>query len=112
MDAKTETALRASIKHWEENVAAATPNEASTQPEDCALCRMFAIGAQDRCGGCPVAESTGVDSCCNTPYENADFILKRWHFGAIDGQSAFRDAAQAELDFLRSLLPGESGETK
>ena len=123
MDERTETALRASIKHWEENVAAATPNEASTQPEDCALCRMFAIGARDRCGGCPVADA-GYPGCDGSPWGRAWEGLEIWR-AAVDMEAQgrgnaktaaapknWRKAAQAELDFLRSLLPGESGETK
>jgi len=111
MDAKTETALRASIKHWEENVAAATPEEASTEPGDCALCHKFCRDYYDHCVGCPIFEKTGMKFCDGTPYEDAYSALRDWTDGRVYDESAFRAAAQRELDFLRSLLPGESGET-
>ena len=130
MDEKTETALRASIKHWEENVAAEKPSEASALGSSCALCIKF--NNRDGCEGCPVAEA-GHPACAGSPWEDAYETLALWraavanekegHIGlgaaiaamvpaSTEAPENWRKAAQAELDFLRSLLPGESGETK
>ena len=120
MDARTETALRASIKHWEENVAAVTPKEASMHPDSCALCQMFLD--DEECAGCPVAEA-GYPDCRRSPWEDAFDAFISWTVavrlesqGRGNAKTAaapenWRKAAQAELDFLRSLLPGEPGET-
>ena len=104
MSPETLTALKASIKHWEENVAAETPDKASSQPEDCALCSAFAFGSRHECTGCPVRDRTKQSCCEGSPYVDADYFLKRWGRDA-EYKTAFRAAAQAELDFLRSLLP-------
>ena len=120
MDAKTETALRASIKHWQENVAAKKPSEASAHGSSCALCIKFNSGAV--CAGCPVADA-GYPGCDGSPWERAWDGLEIWRAavnmelqGRGNAKTAaapenWRKAAQRELDFLRSLLPGESGET-
>jgi hypothetical protein len=123
MDAETRVALEASIKHWENNVAAETCDQASTSGEDCALCLKFnwrcnpEIDRSDNtdenaCLNCPVRQPTGEPLCYNTPYYTADEAIYFWsiHIGFDDSadnefRAAFRIAAQAELDFLRSLLP-------
>lgn len=70
----TKEALEASIRHWEENVAAETPYDASTSGRECALCGLY----YDRdCKGCPVFERTGYECCELTPYENAALGSKR-----------------------------------
>jgi len=108
MDKKTYYALQESISHWESNVAAASPLEASCDSDDCALCRMFVI-PNDHCFGCPVAEATKVDDCQNTPFYDARHVLFFWLgrsvFGEGRGRQLFRDAAQKEVDFLRALVP-------
>ena len=107
------TALRGSIKHWEENLAAKEPKEASTRAQDCPLCQIFLLAPKDysrprvvsQCEyGCPVWEFTGETGCQGTPYEKADDTLCDWRNGeaTIDD---WREAAKAELDFLKSLLP-------
>lgn len=108
MDERTLTALKASIKHWEENVAAVVPNEASTGPEECALCQEF-NNSRDGCDGCPVAKHTEETLCDGSPYELADTALRKWQNG-LGTREQWQSAAQAELDFLKSLLPVHEGE--
>jgi hypothetical protein len=106
MDARTLTALKASIKHWEENVAAETPDEASTRAIDCALCNEF---DWDACVGCPVMERAGVRLCRRTPYPRAfdAHAVWQWNPNSESHKLVWRKAAQAELDFLKSLLPAK-----
>ena len=101
MDAKTKEALLASIKHWEENLAAESPEQASVDGENCALCQTFT-----NCRSCPVFFSTGLPQCENTPYYLARVALQRWKFAQMPAQKkVWEEAAQAEIDFLKSLLP-------
>lgn len=102
----TLTALKASIRHWEENVAAETPGKVKLGSRDCALCRAFQTwsrGQTSNCAGCPVAAKTGQHGCEGTPYRDAVFAHDKWDDAG--DKNAWRTAAQAELDFLRSLLP-------
>lgn len=103
MDARTLKALKSSIEHWEANVAAETWPDVTTGADHCKLCLTF-----EDCEGCPVLERTGRGACENTPYSKAYFAWKRWRLGT-GSREAFRTAAQAEIDFLRSLLPTEEG---
>lgn len=105
MDQRTLTALNESISHWEQNLAAETPYQASTSVEACSLCRLFyKLG----CVGCPVSDKTGMSLCCNSPYQAAFSARYRWEsYGSAVYRDAFREAAKAELAFLKSLLPVE-----
>lgn len=107
MDEKTLEALKASIRHWEENVAAETVDKASTFAEDCELCEEFQLTAMGGCPDCPVMIATGFPFCRQTPYWKAVASYDFWGCDPHNAESrdAFRKAAQAELDFLRSLLP-------
>jgi len=104
MPARTLKALKASIKHWEENVAAETVNDASVKWRDCALCRLFYENSV--CSGCPVFARTGSTACEQTPYNEAKVEYDEWEWHEdTKYRTAFRKAARAELKFLRSLLP-------
>lgn len=92
-------ALELSILHWQENVAAETPEGASTASRDCALCRAY---PGDYCDGCPVAETSGQSECEGTPYNEAYFALNKWRYRG-GTREQWRIAAQAELDFLITL---------
>lgn len=81
-------ALRGSIKKWEGIVAGTTRDEGG---RNCPLCQMFVHGKAATCRGCPVRTRTGKSSCDGTPY---------YYYEHGDTQTA-----QAELDFLKSLLP-------
>jgi len=100
MKKATLTALKASIKHWEENAEIADLDEAKISIGDCALCgQFFYFGG---CGGCPVAERTGKNRCQGTPYSRAVNAEK------TNDLPAFIKAAKAEIAFLKSLLPPET----
>lgn len=104
MNPTTETALRASIAHWEDVVK--DPVNANVGRSTCALCMMFNSPFEDRyrlrgteCDGCPVSERTGEKWCDGSPYEAFSEADER------DDEDAMRAAAVAELEFLKSLLP-------
>ena len=111
MDDRTLTALRASIVHWEENIAAETPSSAGTLSDDCPLCAAFGKikgeWGSGRCGGCPVADRVEDDGCAGTPWEEANRALALWITRAptAEYRDHWRAFAQNELDFLKSLLP-------
>lgn len=112
MDAETLAALKASIQHWRENVEAETPKYAAVGSIHCALCRKFNRPTDSSgngegacfCRGCPVFDKTGYESCAYTPFDEAAEKLLQWRYGNAD-RGDWRAAAQAELDFLISLLP-------
>ena len=88
MDKRTLTVLKGSIKKWEGIVAGTIEDKGI---ENCPLCKEF---YDDDCEGCPVADRTGQIHCLGSPYE--EYCL---------GSNSKQQSAQAELDFLRSLLP-------
>jgi hypothetical protein len=119
MDAETLLALRGSIAKWEAIVAGTGIDGGS---KNCPLCQKFnkeELGKRyevdedgnstDACEGCPVRDATGLDWCHGSPYRA--FTDARWRKvhetdEAFAQRFALRGAhAQAELDFLKSLLP-------
>lgn len=106
MNKRTLTALKSSIKRWEENVAAERPWDASTHGGDCALCLLFSPVSADDCGKCPVKLKTGLNNCSMTPWGRANFALGSWSSDECSPKkAAWVKAAKAELRFLKSLLP-------
>ncbi len=101
MDERTLTALKASIEKWERNAQAEMPTDVLTGVEDCPLCELFFSKV---CEGCPVAEAVNAIYCRRTPYGRADQLQRLWG-GDDAAASDFHAAAQAEVDFLKSLLP-------
>src|SRR5690348_14984499 len=104
MNTKTLKALKGSIRKWERIVAGHGTDEGV---DNCPLCKLF-YGSDDTdepyCDGCPIRTITGRAFCLGSPYERwADMF----HFGmtrsVVDKDTLV--AAQAELDFLKSLLP-------
>lgn len=108
MDEKTLEALRGSIAKWEKIVAG---SEIDRYSSNCPLCHAFCHTHQDRlCTGCPVEQRTGEGGCNLSPYDAWDDYHERimdpeQPRTAFDDKS--RELAQAELDFLKSLLPAE-----
>ncbi len=51
MEAKTLTALKASIEHWRRMETGTTANDEEPYGQDCALCQLF---VELNCEGCPV----------------------------------------------------------
>ena len=92
-------ALEASITHWEENLAAKTLKEVSVGADACALCSLY--NKNGGCTGCPVKEKTGHNFCWGTPYIGVGAAMSCWQ--ATDDDTLFRDVAQKEIDFLKSL---------
>lgn len=107
MSKRAETALRESIQKWE-GIVAGTEGDFGTK--NCALCRLYyRAGTCD--ASCPVVRATKEEECGGTPYEKwAQLHALRWEY-VPDGLRAKtpeqKRAAQAELDFLKSLLPTE-----
>lgn len=103
MNPLTLQALRGSIAKWQKVVDGTGPEMGA---RNCPLCQMFIT--EPDCGGCPVALRTGLSGCRGTPYDT-------WADLELDGdgdpvdEALAKQLAQAELDFLISLLPeGES----
>jgi len=96
MDERTLKALNGSIEKWEGIVAGSTHDMGV---ENCPLCKKF---IHHECEGCPVRHKSGHRYCAATAYS-------KWK--ALGGMfntayaPSLKGAAQAELDFLRSLLP-------
>ena len=99
-------ALKKSIQHWVENVEAKTPDDASSDGGDCALCRYYVhICAR---GGelCPVYVEALQYGCHGTPWGAADHALHKWRNSPTNSKTmeTWRKAAQAEVDFLNEIL--------
>lgn len=107
MNKKTLAALKGSIEKWEKIVAGTGGDDGA---DNCPLCQLFNNDeTEEMCAGCPVAKKTGLDGCSGTPYpdwgEHFRGIL-RYPFVADTKEKVA--AAEAELAFLRSLLPRAS----
>lgn len=103
MEEKTLKALHGSIAKWE-GVRDGTISDSGIY--NCPLCILFfnTLGQSDdiACKGCPVYEKTGKQYCVATPYTQwTEAGLK----GCYASNSHERRLAQAEIDFLKSLLP-------
>lgn len=100
---QTLQALKDSIVKWEK--IAELPTLPLFMPGDsqCPLCRIhiFAMATthDEECRQCPVYLKTGRRYCGSTPYANACAAFQE------NDQEAFQDAAEAEVEFLKSLLP-------
>lgn len=98
MDTRTLDALKASIAHWQENLAKAKAGERfELGPSECALCRLF---IDEDCHKCPVKDKTGYGGCVGTPYHKVRSVMSyQRRSGDLAG------ATKDEVEFLRSLLP-------
>lgn len=106
MDAKTLEALKASIAKWEKNAEATGPSLYTVGPSGCPLCKEFFAGG---CQGCPVSEKTGRTACDESPYYKALYASVTWWNApsSLRRRVVAHNAARAEVDFLKSLLPQE-----
>jgi hypothetical protein len=104
MNAETLEALKGSIRKWESIV---NDDGKDKGADNCDLCQLF---YGDECCGCPICLKTGEIYCRETPHDQwvnhgeNEFIDKEY-FKVFDDKS--KELAQAELDFLKSLLPNE-----
>lgn len=105
MDAKTLEALQGSVAKWEAIVANTGTNGGTS---DCPLCQLYNVNRLfvDKCRGCPVMESTGLQLCDDTPY--IEYERAEEDCCGDEELAELVPLAQAELDFLRSLLPAPS----
>lgn len=103
MTPETKAALEESIAHWGANVAAKTPESVSLGGGYCPLCALY---YPNECRGCPVMRAKKKPYCEKTPYQTARQCFLVWRKnGFVDARDHWRKAAQAEVDFLNSLLP-------
>jgi hypothetical protein len=114
-------ALKDSIRKWEDIVAGTGADKGA---QNCPLCEMFYgemfyyVGQDGRCAGCPVFLATGDTDCAASPYlewtmEARSIHGSRFNDGRIGWFATTPELialAQAELDFLRSLLPEKEKE--
>lgn len=113
MDAGALEALKGSIAKWEKIVAGTGSNQG---PYNCPLCEKFNQYVLDdeyfgppTCKGCPIQQAVGQAGCRGTPYERYEEAEEAEE--ATDGdftEDDMKHLAQAELDFLKSLLPGQT----
>ena len=98
MKEETKQAIKDSIAHWkrmkENRRCGETPG-----PHGCALCQLF---LHSDCVGCPIAERTKYTFCEGSPYFAASRAF------CIGSDSKWQAAAEAEIQFLTSLLPNET----
>lgn len=110
------TALKGSIAKWEGIIAGTTRDQRGT---NCPLCKAapFREAVDDEpqgedCLGCPVYEKTGFGECIKTPYmqwaDHQVFSHNNKGEAMIIQCPTCLELAQAELAFLKSLLPQES----
>lgn len=108
MDDKTLSALRGSISKWRAIVDGTGADEGAS---NCPLCEAFYDNEDEDveiCFGCPVAQARMIE-CGDTPYWIWRELFGRHDFPLRAKTTYQKAAAQAELDFLISLLPeGES----
>lgn len=107
MNKRTLKALQGSIAKWQAIVDGTGVDKGI---KNCPLCLLF--NNDDTfiahvCVGCPVMERTGKRFCRDTPHEKwvanckPSDELNVW----VPGGERGLEAARAELDFLKSLLP-------
>jgi hypothetical protein len=108
MKPETLEALKASIEKWERNVEATRFSDVLLGASYCPLCNLFyRVMESEPCKGCPVAVKTGEPYCGRTPYEWVVDIYEAWIMRAATVEQ-WQEAAQVEVDFLKSLLPVET----
>jgi hypothetical protein len=104
----TLKALKGSIRKWERIVAGDGGDDGAA---NCPLCREFRFGVEFGrvvdCVGCPVMAESGLPYCSGTPYtgwmQYHDGLARAFPLNASTPEEI--SLAQAELDFLRGLLP-------
>lgn len=108
------TPLEESIEHWKRLVSGNRNKYEEFGSNDCALCQAYLNwnkpGTQI-CAGCPVMEATGQTLCHGSPFDIIRDLDMEWRNGNHNEDEElmdtpdFKEAAQKELDFLKSLLP-------
>ncbi len=96
------TPLEQSIEHWERLAAGTQVDEEDPCSEHCALCDTH---WDYSCGSCPIYECTGFSDCETTPWS---YAASAWYASHGDNEPPTprqQAAMQAQVDFLKSLLP-------
>lgn len=76
INSKTE-ALWASAEHWLDNYNLAVKEDVSSiriYGEDCPCCQF----TEDRCGMCPIMETTTLPGCEGTPWVSVNKNVRDW----------------------------------
>jgi hypothetical protein len=113
MDAKTLTALKGSIEKWEKIVAGTGLDKLG---DNCPLCKLVGREKSD-CSSfpCPVYKETKEMDCQGSPYWKWREHYSGNHMDEDECRvfcPTCRKLAQAELDFLKGLLPGSRATSK
>ena len=101
MNKKTRAALKGSIQKWTKIVKGTGVDNGTA---NCPLCQLFYFNYMEGCTGCPVKLKTGRSDCQETPYSKWSWLFRGDRPWKAETQNQ-KEAAQAELDFLKSLLP-------
>jgi hypothetical protein len=105
VDESTLAALKGSIAKWEAIVAGTGTDDGAN---NCPLCQKFSHWCNPelpkRCVGCPVSEKMEMPYCEGTPYYEYSQAEED------DEPERMKEAAQGEVEFLKSLLPTPSDE--
>jgi hypothetical protein len=112
MDESTLVALNGSINKWAQIFAGKLTDKGTT---NCPLCEKFyerrdPDNSHIWCYGCPVSKRVNDDWCDSTPYIEWQKHQRDQHNHTINMTvdcPTCTELAQAELEFLRSLLPDE-----
>lgn len=105
MTKKTLKALKGSIVKWKKIVAG---KGLDLLTYNCPLCKLFY--SNKHCSACPVVDEVGAHWCEKTPHtawvdHRYDFHPDKKTLRVFKGCPDCKRLAQAELDFLISLLP-------
>ncbi len=91
MTKKAEEALKASIKHWKDDILT---YKMTANSRNCPLCTIYNKNDTD-CKGCPIRDKTGLATCNGTPYD--DYI-------DADTPHEITKAALDMIKFMEDLL--------
>lgn len=101
---KQITALKESIKHWEENYEAESVDNISVRWDSCACCVLW---IENECEECPISEFTGQQHCHGTPYQDYDFDYFECIYTPELREAWFKDNRKyfpEEIEFLQNVL--------
>lgn len=105
---RQKKALKASVKHWEEdNVKLINP---SISWNSCACCLIY---FRDECRSCPIRMFTGEVRCNSTPYREAAQVFSNREAAQVfssglEFDARFVKVSKKEVKFLKKVL--EAGE--
>ena len=107
---RTISALKKSVKHWQENFDADYYFDISIYEEYCPLCSIFAN--DDDCKGCPIRDYTGKPDCRKTPWYQVRTAYCDELVGMGTPSKEVKNAIKKELTFLENLYKELTTPTK